>query len=59
MKIMSEITKKLRVTFLTPILTEFEQLGDTPSLSFLLNDLLKGWVVDQQLKKEFERLNNQ
>lgn len=55
------ITKTVRLKMNKNFIHKYEELQctDKPSLSFLMNGFLEDWLVTQQLKVEFEKLNNQ
>lgn len=53
--------KTVRLKMNMNLVQQYEELESTdkPSLSFLMNDLLESWLVTQQLKSEFAKLNDQ
>lgn len=53
--------KTVRLKMNMNLVQQYEELESTdkPSLSFLMNDLLESWLVTQQLKSEFAKLNSQ
>ncbi|WP_425915398.1 hypothetical protein [Pseudomonas sp. GWSMS-1] len=55
------IIKTVRLKMNNNFIRQYEELQSTdkPSLSFLMNDLLESWLVTQQLKSEFAKLNSQ
>lgn len=54
------LLKNVRIRMNKKLIEEYEELVDgKPTFSSLLNTLLADWLVTQQLKAEFEKLNKQ
>lgn len=52
--------KTVRLKMNINLVQQYEALGtEKPTFSYLLNTLLADWLVTQQLKSEFAKLNNQ
>ncbi len=50
--------KTCRLRLKMNLVQQYEELeAEKPTFSYLLNTLLADWLVNQQLKSEFERLN--
>lgn len=52
------IIKTVRLKMNMNLIKQYEELEiEKPTFSYLLSTLLADWLVNQQLKLEFERLN--